>query len=186
MTSLTEYIQFLETLNEASAIYTDKIIWISPQYLKLLGYQTLDQVKGKSIYTAIHPDELIDQQKNLEYRAKTKENTSGTWRFKRKDDTYIKVLSKGSVVTLDEETYYVAIGRSHQEITHPEYTSSALKHETLTPITVTKGYLELLETHITDPETHKLLQKAQQSLEKLQKNITHQLEKTEQKNLIKP
>jgi len=185
MTSLTEYIQFLETLNEASAIYTDKIIWISPQYLKLLGYQTLDQVKGRSIYTAIHPDELIDQQKNLEYRAKTKEKTSGTWRFKRKDDTYIKVLSKGSVVTLDEGTYYVAIARSHTEITHPEYTSSTLKHQTLTPLTTAQGYLEIIENRITDPETRNLLQKAQKSLQKLQETIQKYIEDTDQLNLIK-
>ncbi|MCB2172333.1 PAS domain-containing protein [archaeon] len=185
MTSLAEYIAFLETLNEASAIYTDKIIWLSPQYLKLLGYQTLDQVKGRSIYTAIHPDELIDQQKNLEHRAKTKENTSGTWRFKRKDDTYIKVLSKGSVVTLDEETYFVAIGRSHTEITHPEYTSSTIKHETLTPLTTAQGYLELLETHITDPETQNLLQKAQTSLQKLQEIIQKYIQDTDQLNRIK-
>ncbi|MCW4014239.1 MAG: PAS domain-containing protein [Candidatus Bathyarchaeota archaeon] len=185
MTSLETYIQFLETLNEASAIYTDKVIWMSPQYLKLLGYETLDELQGKSIYLGVHPDELIDQQKNIENRTKNHQNTSGTWNFRKKNGEYIKIHSKGSVITLENKTYLIAIARSHPEITHPEYTSSQIKHDTLTPLTTTKGYLELLETHITDPETHQLLEKAQKSLEKLHKNINKIIKETDQLNLIK-
>jgi PAS domain S-box-containing protein len=185
MTSLAEYITFLKTLNEASAIYTDKVIWASPQYLKLLGYKNLDEVKGTTIYSYNHPDDLIDQQKNITHRKNTRQNTSGTWRFRRKDSTYITIHSKGSVITLDEGTYYVAIARSHQEITLPEYTSGTIKHETLTPLTTAQGYIEIIETRTKDQETLDLLRKAQTSLEKLNEIIQKQIDETQQLNLIK-
>ena len=185
MTSLSEYIAFLETLNEASAIYTDRLIWMSPQYLQLLGYQTLDEVQGRTIYGATHPDEFIDQQKNIETRQKTGQKTSGTWRMRRKDDTYIKIHSKGSVITLDNETYLVAIARSHQEITHPQYTSSNIKHDTHTPLTAAQGYLEIIETKLTDPENKILLKKAQRNLDTLQETLQKYIQELNQQNLIK-
>lgn len=185
MTSLAEYITFLETLNEAIVLYTDKVIWGSPQYLKLLGYTNLQEVKDTTIYSYNHPDDLIDQQKNIENRKTTGQPTSGTWRFRHKDGTYHKIHSRGSVVTLDEGTYYVSIGRSSEEILEPQYTSSTLKHQTLTPLTTAQGYLEIIENHINDPETLNLLKKAQKSLEKLQETIQKYIQDTDQLNLIK-
>ncbi len=185
MTSLTEYIQFLETLNEASTIYTDRLIWMSPQYLTLLGYTDLTEVTGRSIYTGIHPDEFIDQQKNLEHRTKTRQNTSGTWNLRKKDGTYTKIHSNGSVITLDGETYFVAIARSNQEIQSPQYTSSTIKHDTLTPLTAAKGYLEILETRTTDSENTRLINQIQKNLDKLQETLQNHIQETKQLNLLK-
>jgi len=183
VTSLSEYIAFLETLNEASSIYTDKLVWASPQTLELLGYNSLDEVKDTSIYGFNHPDDLIDQQKNIMYRERTKNPTSGTWRFRRKDGTYVTVYSRGSVVTLDGKTYYVAIGRKDEEIQTPQYTSSTLMHETLTPLTAVKGYLEIIETLVDDLKAQDLLAKVQINLKKLEEFIQNYVDETQQFNL---
>lgn len=185
MTSLDEYIEFLKTLNEASVLYTDKVIWASPQYLKMMGYTSLDEVKGTSIYSHNHPDDLIDQLKNIETRKATKVPTSGVWRFRKKDGTYSKIHSNGSVVTLDGETYYVAIGRSHEEIKEPKYTSGTLKHDTLTPLTAAQGYLEILETRTDDHETLRMLGQAQKNMGVLHETIQSFIEESQQRNLIK-
>lgn len=184
MTSLAEYIAFLETLNEASAIYTDKIIWISPQLATLLQYPDPTEFLGTPPHSHIHPDELFDLKKNIEKRLKTHKPTYGTWHLRKNDGTFLRVYANGSTIQIQDQTYLLSILRPHSDLETPLYTTAKIQHDILTPLTAAKGYLEILETHITNPEAQHLFQQIWKNCEKIETNLHKIIETGEQLNQI--
>jgi hypothetical protein len=185
MQSLEKYITFLKTLNEAAVLYTDKKIkWISPQLATLLEYPNTDEFIDTPPHSHIHPDELFDLKKNMEKRLKTHEHTYGTWHLRKNDGTFMRVYANGTTIKIQDQTYLLSIFRPHSDIETPLYTNAKIQHDILTPLTAAKGYIELLESHITNPKTQHLFTQIWKNCEKIEINLYKIIETGEQLNQI--
>lgn len=187
MAGLNDYIQFLETLNESIIIYTDdKVIWANKQLSDFLGYDSPDEVIGTHPFSHVHPDNLLDIEKNTKIRMRESIKSSGHWKLRTKQGTYKSVFSNGSTNDIDGKRYLVSIIREPSRPIPQTYSSSELQHDLLTPLTIAKGYLEILREKATDHDTIKHLNTVSDSCNKLEENIRKLLDTVQELNLLEP
>lgn len=185
MNGFEEYSKFLSTLNESIVVYNkEKVVWANDKVTELMKYSSPDEIIGTSPFIHVHPDLLIDFQKNVETRTKTPQPTSGLWKLRCKDGSYRTIHSNGSVIVLDGKTYLISIFRDPVSHIEHRYSSSQLQHDLLTPLTIAKGYIEILQNRNDDPESQRCIEAIQESCKKMESTITKIVNSLHQTNLI--
>ncbi len=153
MTANASYMDFIpvfEILNEAIVIFdSETILWTNEAYLTMMGYAP-DEIIGKPALGRVHPDEVQEAIRNISEYTSTGERSSGTWRIRKKDGSYMTIVSHTSVLPGLEKTVTVSIVRpvDHaQSDIVSKITEAGLQHEIQSSLTVIVGYLDLLKVH---------------------------------------
>ena len=180
-----EYFEFLGTLNESIVVYNrEKVIWANQKVANMMKYDSPDEILGTSPFSHVHPDLLIDFQKNVESRTDKLIKTSGLWRLRCKDGSYKTVQSNGSVYVHEGESYLVSIFREPAHQVKHSYSSSQLQHDLLTPLTVARGFLDILLEKCKNSEDKKYLNAMSESCSKMEKTIRELVDSLTQQNML--
>ena len=180
-----EYFEFLGTLNESIVVYNqDRVVWVNQKVCNMLKYETSEGLIGTSPFSHIHPDLLIDFQKNIESWYDNQITTSGLWKLRCKDGEYKTIQSNGSVYIHDGEPYLVSILREPAHPIEHGYSSSQLQHDLLTPLTVARGFIDILLEKCVNVEDKKYLEAMRKSCSKIEANIRKLVESLNQQNRL--
>ncbi len=180
-----EYFGFLGTLNESIIVYTrDKVVWANQKVSNMMKYDSPEAIIGTSPFNHVHPDLLIDFRKNVETRSEAALPTSGLWKLRCKDGSYKTIQSNGSVYVHDGESYLISIFRAPAHPIEHRYSTSQLQHDLLTPLTVARGFLDILLDKCKNSEDKKYLDAMSESCLKMEETIRALVESLEQQNLL--
>lgn len=183
--SYRDFIPVFETLNEAIVVFDhETILWVNEPYLEMMGY-TADEIIGRPLLDRVHPDETQEAIRNISSYTKMGSKSSGVWRIRKKDGTYLTLVSHTSIIPDHERTVTVSIvrplDRVHPDPTH-KITEAGLHHEVQTSLTLILGYLELLQEHenvTMSPELERWFSQIHQGIQRINDVFTRLEDGTE-------
>lgn len=182
---LEEYFRFLDTLNESIVVYDkEHVVWANDKVTRMMKYDDPEEIIGISPFSFIHPDHLIDLQKNIELRTSQPQNTSGLWKLRCKDGSYKAIHANGSVFMDGDKPYLVSILRETENLKVHSQTSSMIQHDLLTPLTVAKGYMEILMEKAKDPEDIKRFAVMDENCRKMEETVIELINTMKQLNIL--
>lgn len=149
--SYMDYIPVFNTLNEAIIIFdTEKYLWANDAFAKIRGYDSPNELIGQSIFSNVHPDEIQEHTRVMAERSRTRENSKGVWRLRKKDGSYIPIIAHTSIIPDSNRGISVAIIRPVDVVQGdiiPKINEAGVRNELSSALTVIYGYLELLMDH---------------------------------------
>ena len=172
-----------EVLNEAIIISdNEKYLWTNEVYAKLRGYDSPDELIGKSIFSEIHPDEVQENVRVIAERNRTGDKTRGIWRLRRKDGSYMPIIAHSSLLDDLDQRVTMTIVRPvdvAQGDIVPKISEAGMTHEIRSALTVIAGYIELIRVHKAvslSPELEKWFEIIDQNLTRIAENAPKQIE----------
>lgn len=157
----------LEETGELVLVHSpEEIVWCNMEAAEFLGYENVDQLTGSST-------EKIMEARNGE---------KGLVTFVKGDGTTISCLISHHIMEDEDSDVTLSIIQpiNSDKLKHKlEKLLYDMKHEVNTPLSVIKGYTELLQEKDLDPETREFIEIMMRNIERLEKATKKVLDKIE-------
>ena len=158
----------LEETDEIVLVHSpEEIVWCNSEAAGLLGYDSADDLRGTNTGKIME--------------ARTEEQ--GLVTFVKGDGTTISCLSSQHIMEEDDNEITVSVIQPIKSVNVEEKLEKLLyemKHEVYTPLSVIKGYTEILKDKDIDSETREFIEIMQKNIERLElatKTVLDKLEK---------
>jgi PAS domain S-box-containing protein len=160
--------------------------YFSPQYLQMLGYEPGEfAATYDAWWEYVHPNDRADAQSAVVESIATQGDFFRELRMKKKDGSYLWVLTRGRVMETDSEGQPLRMVGTHTDISQRKQVENALRlanrklqllsgitrHDILNQAVALIGYLSLAEEMDVDPTIKGYLEKMHQATLMIEKTV---------------